>query len=301
MAASWRDELKFDEEYDWLQGWLTLPQLATLRIPAYHDDETSAEETDDAEDDGEEAAGEDDPEVEADLKELEAISNDLMNVMSDPQKLLDLMRQANPGVDPDQKMPGSEQTLREMIEESAEQTARVVRGEQSSEFEEHDRKIQAAYEERVRRDRVGQFELTVDTQGERRPSPEQAAAVEYLLANEAHVRGVLLAAAAKYAGEVRAAYADGLTGEQSREFEEALPENPTPADMDGRIDFSSLNVTENAQEGTAYVEYALNCTWDDEHGVMVVLHRDRVVYVGQQGDGWEDEAGDEAYDEDGDE
>ena len=40
MPTPWKDELTHDRDYDWWQGWLSLPKLATLRMP---DDERRAQ------------------------------------------------------------------------------------------------------------------------------------------------------------------------------------------------------------------------------------------------------------------
>jgi hypothetical protein len=45
-----------------------------------------------------------------------------------------------------------------------------------------------------------------------------------------------------------------------------------------------------AKAGHAYVGLELGCTWDEEHGAGVLLHKGRVVEVGQADTSFDDHA-----------
>jgi hypothetical protein len=46
------------------------------------------------------------------------------------------------------------------------------------------------------------------------------------------------------------------------------------------IGLSSVHVLSVAKDGIAYIGFEFGCTWDGEHGLGVMTHRDRVIEVG---------------------
>jgi hypothetical protein len=283
MAGSWRDELRFDKDYDWWKSSLSLPVLATLRIPR---DEHMKEDEEDDDDEPDPTAS-----LQSTLAELKRRSL-VTSPFADPEKMIEFMQQMTPpGTNLDEPVPGyGGKTMRELMRESAEKTAIIVRGARLPEFAEAQRKAQEAIDERERRRKLGQFEVTLAGEDGGQPYAAQVAAVEYLLANEAHVTDVLLGAAVEYAKSVAPTYRRAWTGLLRRMMNKMLPAKLTPAAMRSHVDFSGVHVTSTERDGVAYVEYAMECTWDEEHGLMVALHRDRVVHAGMQGEGWEDNA-----------
>lgn len=48
----------------------------------------------------------------------------------------------------------------------------------------------------------------------------------------------------------------------------------------GLISLRSVNIHDVARAGVAYVGYVFGCTWEEEHGLGVMTHLDRIVAVG---------------------
>lgn len=55
------------------------------------------------------------------------------------------------------------------------------------------------------------------------------------------------------------------------------PENADGFDLRPFIGPSSVGFIEITKDGTDYAEWFLNCTWDDEHGLAAVTHRNRLI------------------------
>ncbi len=51
--------------------------------------------------------------------------------------------------------------------------------------------------------------------------------------------------------------------------------------MRKNVGLGTLHMFGIAKKGVAYFGLELGCTWDEEHGAGVVLHKCRVVAVGQ--------------------
>lgn len=55
-----------------------------------------------------------------------------------------------------------------------------------------------------------------------------------------------------------------------------------------RCDLLSVSISTRHFNGLAYSEYAFATAWDEEHLTKLVLHGDRLVFVGDHGAGWVD-------------
>lgn len=40
---------------------------------------------------------------------------------------------------------------------------------------------------------------------------------------------------------------------------------------------NSISIREDTEDGASYVEWSLNCSWDDEHGLAAVTQRNRLI------------------------
>lgn len=107
------------------------------------------------------------------------------------------------------------------------------------------------------------------------PSAEQVAAYRHLKENEATVANALLRAVfAKLRRMKREGYFQGME-------EQEIPRIPTPADLKANISIFAAHVLDYAKAGYAYIGLAFRCTWDEEHDLGVLLHKSRIVEVGQ--------------------
>ena len=130
-------------------------------------------------------------------------------------------------------------------------------------------------------------ELLIDAAGET-PEDEQAAAVEFVRVHQAEMARRFLAAVADWAGGAgRSQYLDHLAaGTPYRAMiEREMPAGLTPEGAAERVADVGVFVSAESAEGVAYIEVLAECSWDSEHGVSVVFHRDGVKSVGQQGHG----------------
>jgi hypothetical protein len=59
-----------------------------------------------------------------------------------------------------------------------------------------------------------------------------------------------------------------------------MPPVRTADDFRSLIGLHSMNVHQLEKDGLPYVGFELGCTWDDEHGLGVLMHGTRVVRIG---------------------
>ncbi len=109
------------------------------------------------------------------------------------------------------------------------------------------------------------------------PTSEQRAAYEHLKSREAEVATAVRDAIFAVYGPWRQSSVAQL-GE-----EYAASHMPAIEDVDGLrplIGLYNVLVLPVAKDGVAYVGFALDCTWDEEHQLGVLTHRSRVLTVG---------------------
>jgi hypothetical protein len=124
----------------------------------------------------------------------------------------------------------------------------------------------------------GSARLTVSPENYDAPSPplpEQVQAFRFLLENERAVaNSVLRAIFAEYPA-LRDSY-----GYDDEEATELMPEMERAEQLQPLIGLSNVHVLNVAKDGIAYIGFEFGCAWDDEHGLGVMTHRDRVIEVG---------------------
>ncbi|WP_165750563.1 DUF6985 domain-containing protein [Cellulophaga sp. Z1A5H] len=63
-------------------------------------------------------------------------------------------------------------------------------------------------------------------------------------------------------------------------YEDLIPEINTTVDYKNNLGVAFLHVMDSEKNNHAYIGFELGCSWDDEHGVGVMMHKDRVVKIG---------------------
>ncbi len=107
------------------------------------------------------------------------------------------------------------------------------------------------------------------------PSPEQCSAFQFLLDNEQAVTNAILREIFRRYPEEQKAY-----GYSRKEAAKYMP-NLTSADqLRLLIGLGHVHMLNVAKDGLAYIGFQIGCKWDDDHGVGVMTHRDRIVRVG---------------------
>jgi hypothetical protein len=108
------------------------------------------------------------------------------------------------------------------------------------------------------------------------PTPAQQKAYERLLAKQDKVRDALLKALLKHYQEARPDYEDFL----GEEFDELMPDVKKIDGFRDLIVLAKIYLQTAEKKGLAYIGYGLDCTWDGEHGLGVLMHGERVVDIG---------------------
>ncbi|MHC5541266.1 DUF6985 domain-containing protein [Singulisphaera rosea] len=105
------------------------------------------------------------------------------------------------------------------------------------------------------------------------PAEVQASAYRFLKENESAVAAVVLKAIFEKYPEIRETYGDSCEDGE-------LPDIESPEDLKKLIGLGIIHVLPVAKDGIAYLGFEMGCTWDGEHGLGVMLHKDRTVDVG---------------------
>jgi hypothetical protein len=63
-------------------------------------------------------------------------------------------------------------------------------------------------------------------------------------------------------------------------YEDLIPDIDNIEDFKNLIGLSNLHIMESDKNDFAYIGFELGCDWDDEHGVGIMMHKDRVVALG---------------------
>jgi len=63
-------------------------------------------------------------------------------------------------------------------------------------------------------------------------------------------------------------------------YEDLMPEINTIDDYKDNLGVAFIHVMDSDKDNHAYIGFELGCSWDDEHGVGVMMHKDRVVKIG---------------------
>jgi len=98
---------------------------------------------------------------------------------------------------------------------------------------------------------------------------EQINALGFLNDNDAKIRDAILQALLEEIPEIRDIY------------EDLVPEINSIADFKPLLGLSIIHVMDSDKDGFAYIGYEFGCDWDEEHGIGVMMHKDRVLEIGQ--------------------
>lgn len=108
------------------------------------------------------------------------------------------------------------------------------------------------------------------------PTDYQCEAMTFQLAHGEQVFSAVLAALRPYYEEMRPRYHSFL----GDDFETLMPAFATKEDLASLIDLRHVHIHPWSKGGIGYVGLQFGCTWDQEHGLGLMLHLDRVVEIG---------------------
>jgi hypothetical protein len=111
------------------------------------------------------------------------------------------------------------------------------------------------------------------------PSDEQIQTYRWLLGNQAQVRDAVLKALLPYYKDERAGISLGDPDLEAR----LMPPVRKVAELQSKelLQLTGVYLHGEARDGLCLVGFELACTWDNEHNVGVLTHRDEVLEVGQ--------------------
>jgi hypothetical protein len=110
------------------------------------------------------------------------------------------------------------------------------------------------------------------------PSSEQVAAYVHLTENDQAIRDAMLQDILDDYPQWRNDY--GID-------DEWMPEVTQPEEFRSLLLLWEVSISGDAKEGVAYVYFNLLPNWDIEHGMGAVVHKDRVVAVGDHDSIWD--------------
>ena len=107
------------------------------------------------------------------------------------------------------------------------------------------------------------------------PTPEQARAFQLLLDNEPNIgRSVLHAIFIDYPVLRNNYFYD------DPEFADIMPAIERSEQLTKLIGLKSVDVLSLADDGVAYINFDFSCLWDEQEGLSVLTHQNRVIGVG---------------------
>lgn len=116
--------------------------------------------------------------------------------------------------------------------------------------------------------------LGQDDADPRPPAPEQIAAYTFFKENQVKIAASLLKALLRGYNKLRRRW---LKDNPKLK----LPEISSVDQMRKNVGLGIVHMHGIAKNGFAYVGLELGCTWDEEHGAGVLLHKGRIVAIGQ--------------------
>jgi hypothetical protein len=105
------------------------------------------------------------------------------------------------------------------------------------------------------------------------PTNAQAAAYKHLRSNAKRIAATIQKRILVNYGELQGQYVDFVEPDE-------MPDITDPDDLRQLIAFSGVYLHRVAKKGISYAGVQLDCTWDNEHGLGVMMHRSRVVKLG---------------------
>lgn len=120
--------------------------------------------------------------------------------------------------------------------------------------------------------------LSIATEASSRPgepTKEQENAYQHLMKSTPDVVVALTTRLAKYYKRMRPRYLDYLGSKGSR----LMPEIKEALDLLQLIDLIHIYIHAESKDGSAYVGFHFDCTWEKEHGLGFIMHRNKVLEV----------------------
>ena len=129
----------------------------------------------------------------------------------------------------------------------------------------------------------GTFKVHLEPGTSGKPTAEQVAAYRFLKENDTPVgRAIVRAVLGEYLQDATD-FREELEEDFGKDAADKLVPLLQEGDAEGLkslIRLGTVHVLGTSLDGIAYTGFEFACTWDDEHGVGVMTHKDRVIAAG---------------------
>ncbi|WP_052179124.1 hypothetical protein [Methylophilus sp. Q8] len=103
----------------------------------------------------------------------------------------------------------------------------------------------------------------------------ELSAIGWVIEHEAELTTVVLASILESYPSLQEQY--GYSGNEKIKY---MPDIQSVDDLRGLIGLHTINIHPILKHGVPYIGFELGCTWDDEHGLGVLMHGTRTVEIG---------------------
>jgi hypothetical protein len=103
----------------------------------------------------------------------------------------------------------------------------------------------------------------------------ELSAVYWVIEHEASISRALISSLLKEYPSLQERY--GYSGKEKADL---MPDIKSADDLRKLIGLSSVNVHQVQRDGIPYAGFEFGCTWDEEHGLGVLMHGTRTVEIG---------------------
>lgn len=103
----------------------------------------------------------------------------------------------------------------------------------------------------------------------------EMSAIRWVIEHEASISNALLSSLLKEYPSLQTQY--GYSGAEQAKL---MPDIQSVRDLRALIGLSSINIHQVQKDGIPYVGFEFGCTWDEEHGLGVLMHGTRTVQIG---------------------
>lgn len=107
------------------------------------------------------------------------------------------------------------------------------------------------------------------------PKEYHKKAFEYLIENQEQIKDSILISLMNEYPNIQDEY--DYEPEDKREL---MPEIINPNDFKKRIGLSQLHFVNVTKDTIGYIGFEFGCEWDDDHGLGIMTHKDRVIKIG---------------------
>lgn len=157
----------------------------------------------------------------------------------------------------------------------------IFQGEWESELEltnfKEFRNAKGSYTSLIQNSNDGILKLYIEDILDDNPDPTkpQINTINYILNNQQTIIQSILE-------KVNSDYSrlQNIYGYEGSEKDEFMPDLNTAIDIKRLIGFGNIHVSRFSKDGYAYYGLEGGCTWDDEHGIGLILNRDEVIEFG---------------------